>query len=138
MQLSAINNQISCKGYHHDYNSDRVHGLEQRRQAKQWASEGCNAGLSTQDALELELRREYQTLQNKYFALQWGSEGCNASLNARDMERMAEIEKTLSAISPKNTAPYEIECDCEECRAMKSESNPYGVPDSTFYGDWAR
>ena len=101
-----------------------------------WAAEGCNGSLNPQDAYELELRREYQALQNKHVALQWASEGCNASLSVEDMKRMSDIEAELIAIEPK-TAPIVNPVTEKSVYDVKS-GNIYGVPDSTFWGDWAR
>ena len=134
MQISAINNQsfgcIRC-------NSDRINQLEQKRQEIQWASEGCNGSLSAKDQHELDLRIEYQALQNKAIALQWGSEGCNASLPTADLIRMSEIEKELSALEPK-AAPVEEPSISRDSIYDIPSGNIYGVPDHTFWGEWAR
>lgn len=133
MAISALNNQVSF-GRTCD-NSTRISELENKRAAIQWASEGCNADLSVKDAYELDLRREYQALLNKHFAIQHSAEGCNGSLIAKDATRMELIATILNEIAPKNTA-IETKCECDECKT--DSQNPYGVPDSTFWGDWAR
>lgn len=133
MAISALNNQVSF-GRTCD-NSKRIMDLENKRTAIQWGSEGCNGDLSVKDAYELDLRREYQALQNKHFALQYSCEGCNGSLSAKDAARMEEIAEILNDIAPKNTT-IETRCECEIC--TPTSSNSYNVPDSTFWGDWAR
>ena len=135
MQISAVGSQVfKCNAC----NEKRMQELEQKRIANQWASEGCNGGLNSQDAHELELRREYQALQNKHAALQWASEGCNASICAQDAIRMAEIEAELQKIAPK-TAPGEITDPMKfGAEVPEVKGNIYGVPESTFWGDWAR
>ena len=134
MQISSINAQnFGCARC----NSERIHQLEQKHQEIQWSSEGCNGSLSAKDQYELDLRREYQALQNKAAALQWASEGCNASLPAADLIRMSEIEKELSALEPK-AAPAEEPIISRDSIYDIPSGNIYGVPDSTFWGDWAR
>lgn len=133
MQITPIAAQISCTGLKN--NSKKIEELEQKHQRIQWASEGCTGSLSALDARELELRREYQNLVNKGVALQWASEGCNASLPAKDMARMAEIEAELSVIEPE-TAPITPMTIAQIYDVPKG--NIYGVPDHTFYGEWAR
>ncbi|MBQ9149744.1 hypothetical protein IJX73_02320 [bacterium] len=143
MQISSINSQISSKG-RYENNPAKIYELEQRNQANRWASEGCNGCLSEKDAHELDLRREYQALQNKHIALQWGNEGCNGGLSLRDMDRLQQIEEELREIAPEETAPIETLEESSACeidaidKAITHISNPYGVPDSTFFGDWAR
>jgi hypothetical protein len=134
MQISSINTQ-SFKCNLCD-NSQRIHQLEQKRQEIQWASEGCNGSLSSKDQYELDLRREYQALQGKAAALQWASEGCNASLPAADLIRMSEIEQELQALEPKK-APVVDPISRDSIYDVPS-GNIYGVPDHTFWGEWAR
>ena len=134
MQISSINMQtFGCAACN---NTERLQQLEQKRQANQWASEGCNGGLCECDQRELDLRREYQALQNKATALQWASEGCNASLSDADLIRMSEIERELSELDtliPPATNPTP-----EKSVYDVPSGSIYGVPDSTFWGDWAR
>lgn len=129
MQISALNNQASFKSI--ENNSKRIYDLEQKNEALRWGSEGCNASLPVKEERELNLRREYEALRNKGAIF-----GCE-SLTARDKARMSEIEDILRDNNPK-TAPIPVECKCEECNPKPTGSNPYGVPDSTFWGDWAR
>ena len=134
MQISKINNHVSNMGL--KGNAEKISKLEQKNASIMWASEGCNGSLNSQDAHELDLRREYQALQNKHIALQWASEGCNASLSIEDMKRMSDIEAELIAIEPK-TAPIANPVVEKSVYDVKS-GNIYGVPDSTFWGDWTR
>ena len=141
MQISSINSQISSKG-RYENNPAKIYELEQRYQSNRWASEGCTGGLSEKDARELELRREYQALQNKHIALQWASEGCNAGLSSWDMDRLSQIEEVLNEIAPEETAPIEsiataVSCEIDAIdRVNAFTPNTYNVPESTFWGDW--
>ena len=135
MQVSSINSQISSKG-RYENNPAKIYELEQRYQSNRWASEGCTGGLSEKDARELELRREYQALQNKHIALQWASEGCNAGLSSWDMDRLSQIEEELNEIAPEEIATA-ISCEMDAIDKVSTFTpNPYGVPESTFWGEW--
>lgn len=134
MQISSINMQtFGCATCN---NTERLQQLEQKRQADQWASEGRDGGLCESDQREFDLRMEYQALQNKAVVLQWGSEGCNASLPDADLIRMSEIEKELSESD--TLIPPSTNLMPEESIYDIPSGNIYGVPDSTFWGDWAR
>ena len=132
MQISAINAQVSHMGTKN--NAQKIQKLEQKHAANQWASEGCTGGLCEKDMRELNLRREYQTLENERVANQWASEGCTGGLSAEKQARMDAIVAELEVIDPE-TAPMESIPAVSIYDMPKA--NTYGVPDSTFWGDWA-
>ena len=134
MQISTINTAFKAN-ITPSLNPKKIYELEQKRESIKWGSEGCNGDLNAQDSKELELRIKYQQLLDKHAARQWGTEGCNGGLSAEDIKRMSEIRAQLLEIKeePKQEQP-KTSCDCPKCNS----TNPYGVPDSTFYGDWAR
>lgn len=144
MQISNIQGfypktSFKCNSCY-DKNQGKIFELEQKREQIRWGTEGCNGDLSPQDNHELSLRREYQRLLAKHAALQWGSEGCNGGLNFEDAQRMREIEAELVVLAKEENTEHTCCCEEKKCDCYESipSGNIYGVPDSTFYGDWAR
>ncbi len=133
MQISAI--KLSNTSFKGMSNSEKIHQLEQKRVENQWASEGCTGGLSAADEFELSLRKELRALEQKHAQVQSATEGCNCGLCAEEYNRMSEIRNILKS--------FEQETTQEEPKYTSSiynvpSGNIYGVPDSTFWGDWAR
>ena len=133
MQITAISSQPFKCNY---CNSQRIYQLEQKRAELQWASEGCNASLNPEDEYELQIRKEIQELRDKRAQISWGTEGCNGSLSQEDTVRLAKLENIISAIEAKKE-PQKNARIVERIYNIPS-GNIYGIPDSTFYGDWAR
>lgn len=134
MQISAISSQaFKCNAC----NSERINQLKQKRQEIQWGSEGCTGGLNPEDEYELQIRKEIQELRDRKANLSWGCEGCNGSLPQEDEVRLAKLENIINAIEAKKQSIPKKPIFAESIYNIPS-GNIYGVPDSTFYGDWAR
>ena len=140
MQISSINSL--CPNTKPSFknttsaNQERIKELKQKRVENQWASEGCTGGLSAIDEYELSLREELETLEQKHSEAQSAAEGCNCDICLDEINRMYEIKSILKGLAakkeeneePKYSNPiYDI-----------PTGNVYNVPNSTFYGDWAR
>lgn len=113
-------------------NAQKIIQLENKRAAIQWGSEGCTGDLSAEDSYELEIRKELEDLRGKHASLSWASEGCNCSLCIEDTKRMETLENILAGIEQKQAQDNKTKSVYE----MPS-ANIYGVPDHTFYGEWA-
>ena len=142
MQISSIGANMA---FGKVSNSKRIHELEQKRAEIQWASEGCTGELNPEDEYELTARRQLAQLREKQAMLSWSSEGCNCSLCHEDMVQLTKLENIISAIDAKIEKPNKVTVVEKNIYDMPnrslyeiSDKNPYGVPDSTFWGDWAR
>lgn len=130
MQMSAINANVGFGKL--TTNTERIKELENKRAAIQWGSEGCTGDLNAEDSYELEIRKELADLRGKHIAMSWASEGCNCSLCQKDMDRMRALENILDGIEQKQAQDNKVKNTYDMPTA-----NIYGVPDHTFYGEWA-
>ena len=151
MQISALsfNNSTAFKCNHPECINRRIEELQQKRIANQWATEGCNGGLSTEEENEWEYLMEQTTNSSEHRP--------NKEIERKEIYNIP----TTSIYSDKvddddDESEYLTEQAINdlECRSNKeierkefyntptvsiySDETPYGVPLSTFYGDWAR
>ena len=138
MQITPINLNYSFKSA--KTNRERIDKLTSERAAIQWASEGCTGSLDDEKEKELALRLELDKLACEHEAFRWASEGCNSSLSP-EKERRLEALQNLFA----DDDVEEVE-KAEEVEEYDFEEEPsidippyekYGIPASTYYGDWA-
>ncbi len=136
MRITPINFSRSFVGSKE--NKRRIEELQNEYQRMRWGTEGCNGGLDFDKERELNSRIEYDRLLDKKEQLRWAQEGCNGCLSPKQEARLCELERRFS----------DDTCDSEELPSRaehietRSEFNMpiyevYGVPASTFYGDWA-